>query len=74
MTITSIIEESRSPSPVSEQLSPTLEKQVAEIVGAARDEIAQDHAAQLNVAEEAANTISLGYSVPMPGVRYYTYL
>ena len=69
MTITSIIEESRSPSPVSEQLSPTLEKQVAEIIGAAEVD-----AAQVHVREEATNTINLGYSVPMPGVRYYTYL
>ena len=64
MTNTSIIEESRSPSPVLEQLSPALEQQVAEII----------EAAQVDREEEATKTIDLGYSVPMPGVRYYTYL
>ena len=62
MTNTSLIEEHRSP--VLEPLSPTLEKQVAEIIGAA----------EVDKEEASANTLNLGYSVPMPGVRYYTYL
>ncbi len=62
MTNTSTIEEYRSP--VLEQLSPTLEKQVAEILDSA-EECGE---------EEADNTFKLGFSVPMPGVRYYTYL
>ena len=64
MTGTAIIEESRSPGPVLEQLSPTLEKQVAEIIEAAGDD----------AAAESAEPLNLGYSVPMPGVRYYSYL
>lgn len=67
MTNTPIIEEYRSP--VLEQLSPALEKQVAEIIEAAEVDAAQDH-----VEEEATNTLKLSYSVPMPGVRYYAYL
>jgi len=64
MTNTSIAEEHRSPGPVLEQLSPALEKQVSEIIAAA----------EVGGEEEAANTLKLGYSVPMPGVRYYAYL
>ena len=69
MTNTAIIEEHRSPGPVLKQLNPTLERQVADIIGAAEVDAAQAH-----VEEEVANTLNLGYSVPMPGVRYYTYL
>lgn len=52
-----------------EQLSPTLEDQVAEIIGAIEVD-----APQVHVEEEAAKTPNLGYSVPMPGVRYYRFL
>lgn len=72
MTDTSTIEESKSP--VLEPLGPTLEKQVAEIIGAAEDQADQGHEAQLNVEEQADNALNLAFSVPMPGVRYYTYL
>ena len=64
MTNTSIIEEFGSSSPVLEQLGPAVEKQIAKIIGAA----------EVDEVEEAPNTLNLGYSVPIPGVRYYTYL
>ena len=72
MTNTSTIEESKTP--VLEPLSPTLEKQVAEIIVAAEDEADQRHEAQVKVEEQADNALSLAFSIPMPGVRYYTYL
>ena len=71
MTNASIIEETRSP--VLAQLSATLEKQVAEQVAEIL-RAAEADTAQVQVEEEAANAPSLGFSVPMPGVRYYTYL
>ena len=47
--------------------------QVAEIIDATEADPTQAHPAQLHD-EDAANTINLGYSIPMPGVRYYSYL
>jgi len=67
MTNTSTIEKHRTAD--LEPLSPTLEEQVADIVGAAETD-----AAEVNLEAEADNTPNLGFSVPMPGVRYYTYL
>lgn len=56
-------EEYGSPGPILDQLNPALEKQVAQILEATEVE-----------KEETTNTPKLGYSVPMPGVRYYTYI
>ena len=72
MTNASINEETRSL--VLAQLSATLEKQVAEQVAEILRAAEADTAQVLAEEEEAANTPSLGFSVPMPGVRYYTYL
>ena len=71
MTNTSIIEETRSP--VLVPLNATLENHVAEQVADIL-RVAEADTARVQVEEEAANTPSLGFSVPMPGVRYYTYL
>ena len=73
MTNTLTVEEFESSSPVLERLSPTLEKQVADILGAADTDLALAHEAQVQ-APEIENALSLGYSVPMAGVRYYTFL
>ena len=78
MANTSTVEEYGSSSPVLEQLSPTLEKQVADILqaidaGATDADLAPAHGEPVQ-ATKTENALSLGYSVPMAGVRYYTYL
>ena len=73
MTNTSTAEEYGISSPVLEQLSPTLEKQVADIMGATGADLTPTHVGQAQ-ATGTENALSLGYSVPMTGVRYYTYL
>jgi hypothetical protein len=60
-------EEYRSPGPVLDQLNPSLEKQVAQILEATEVETEVEK-------QETTNTPKLGYSVPMPGVRYYAYI
>lgn len=64
MTNTLITEEYGPSSPELQPLSPTLEKQVAEILEAAED----------SGEDAAASPRSLGFTVPMPGVRYYSYI
>lgn len=61
MTPTPQIEET---TPALQPLSPALEKEVARII----EEAENDEEG------EAASTLELGYSVPMPGVRYYNFL
>ena len=73
MTDTSTAEEYGVSSPDLEQLSPTLEKQVADIMGDTDADLAPTHGGQVQ-ATGTENARSLGYSVPMAGVRYYTYL
>lgn len=62
MTNTLAIEETTSP--VLDQLSEVVKTQVAQIL-----EVTEGPRE-----EEGADKVILGFSVPMPGVRYYTYL
>ena len=58
MTNMSTVEECGSSSPVLEQVSPTLEKQVADILGSTDADLAPAHGEQVQ-ATESENTFSL---------------